>query len=121
MNKLIIIGNLVRDPELRTTTNGKDVCSFTVAVNKKKGNTDEADFFRVSAWEGLAKICSQYLAKGRKVAVTGPVGVHTYQNNKGETVAQMDVTADDVEFLSPKGDRDAQTGYQKVEPDDLPY
>ena len=102
MNKLIIIGNLVRDPELRTTTSGKEVCSFTVAVNRKKANSNEADYFRVSAWDGLAKICNQYLAKGRKVSVVGPVGVHTYQNNKGETVAQMEVRADDVEFLSSK-------------------
>ena len=103
MNKLIIIGNLVRDPELRTTTNGKDVCSFTVAVNRKRGNTDEADYFRATAWEGLARICNQYLKKGKKVCVVGPVGVHTYQNSQGETVAQMEVTADDVEFLSPRG------------------
>ena len=91
MNKLTIIGNLVRDPELRTTTSGKDVCSFTVAVNRR--NTDEADFFRVSAWENLARICNQYLAKGRKVAVIGSVGVHTYTDSNGETKASLEVTA----------------------------
>jgi single-strand DNA-binding protein len=122
MNKLTIIGNLTRDPELRTTTNGKDVCSFTVAVNRKKGKGEEADFFRVTAWEGLAKICSQYLTKGRKVAVVGPVSVSTFTNQNGETKASLEVTADDVEFLSAKADNvDKQTGFTKVEEDDLPF
>ena len=127
MNKLTIIGNLTRDPELRTTTTGKDVCSFTVAVNRRKnGNNQQpdADFFRVTAWEGLAKICNQYLAKGRKVAVVGSVSVHTYTDSKGETKASLEVSADDVEFLSSKADAvDKETGFQKVEveEDDLPF
>ena len=107
MNSLTIIGNLTRDPELRTTSAGKQVCSFTVAVNRKKkdanGNS-EADFFRVSAWDQLADICNKYLAKGRKVSVVGPVSVHTYTAQNGEFRADMDVMAKDVEFLSPKGD-----------------
>ena len=105
MNKLTIIGNLTKDPELRTTTSGVNVCSFSVAVNKPKrdGQDQGADFFRVTAWRGLADICAKYLAKGRKVAVVGSVSLHTYQSN-GETKASMEVNADDVEFLSPKGD-----------------
>ena len=127
MNKLTIIGNLTRDPELRTTTTGKDVCSFTVAVNRRKNGNDkqpDADFFRVTAWEGLAKICNQYLAKGRKVAVVGSVSVHTYTDSKGETKASLEVSADDVEFLSSKADAvDKETGWNKVEveEDDLPF
>lgn len=121
MNKLTIIGNLTRDPELRTTQSGKEVCSFSVAVNRRKGQ-DEVDFFRVTAWEGLAKICAQYLAKGRKVCVIGSVGVHTYQNSKGETVASLEVNAEDVEFLSSRAEQtDKQTGYQVVPDDDLPF
>ena len=115
MNKLTIIGNLTRDPEMRTTSSGKDVCSFTVAVNKKN---KEADFFRVTAWEGLAKICKDYLAKGRKVAVIGSVSVSTYTDNSGETKASMEVTAQDVEFLSPKGEK---TGYTQVDVSDNPF
>lgn len=127
MNRLTIIGNLVRNPELRTTPNGVNVCSFTVAVNKRNsGNNgeNEADFFRVSAWRGLADVCAKYLAKGRKVAVVGPVSIHTYTNQKGETKADMQVNADDVEFLSQRTEQtqiDTQTGYQQVQPDDLPY
>jgi len=126
MNKLFITGNCTKDPELRTTTSGKNVCSFTVAVNRRKkvqGQPD-ADFFRVSAWEGLADVCAKYLQKGKKVAVVGSVSIHVYTNSKGEAGGNMEVRADEVEFLSPAGEQkqiDPQTGYQKVEPDDMPY
>lgn len=124
MNKLTIIGCLCRNPELRTTTTGVNVCSFTVAVNRRKTNDNEpdADFFRVTEWRGLADVCAKYLAKGRKVAVIGSVSLHTYETQNGKHGASMEVTADDIEFLSPKAEQvDQQTGYKKVEPDDLPY
>jgi len=100
MNKLTIIGNLTADPELRTTQAGKTVCGFTVAVNKR--NSDDADYFRVSAWDKLGENCQKFLLKGRKVCVIGPVTVRTYQANDGTTRASMEVTAQDVEFLSPR-------------------
>lgn len=127
MNKLTIIGNLTRDPELRTTPSGVNVCSFSVAVNRKnkKEGEDEADFFRVSAWRGLADVCAKYLAKGRKVAVVGSVSLHTYTNQKGEFKADLQVNADDVEFLSARSEQmqmNTQGGYQQVEnPDDFPF
>ena len=121
MNKLHIIGNLTKDPELRSTPAGVNVCSFTVAVNRKKDGKDEADFFRVTAWRGLADICAKYLAKGRKVAVVGSVSLHTWDKD-GKHGASMEVNADDVEFLSQRDDQiDKQSGMQKVHPDDLPY
>lgn len=119
MNKLFITGNLTKNPELRTTSAGKEVCTFTVAVNRRKtGNNQqpEADYFRVSAWDGLAKSCGQFLAKGRKVAVIGSVSVHTFQTQTGETKAQLEVNASDVEFLSPKGD-----GVTQVDEPDNPF
>jgi len=110
MNKLTIIGNLTRDPELRTTQGGVSVCSFTVAVNKRQtaqqrqnNQQPEADFFRVSAWRELGENCAKWLIKGRKVAVVGPVSVSTYQGNDGRTYANLEVLAQDVEFLSPAG------------------
>lgn len=105
MNRLTIIGNLTRDPENRTTQSGKEVCSFTVAVNRRQRRADgsnEADFFRVSAWGELGKSCQQYLVKGRKVAVIGPVSVNTYQGQDGTTRASLEVIAQDVEFLSSR-------------------
>ena len=109
MNKLFIVGNLTRDPELRTTAQGISVCSFTVAVNRRRSSNaaagqPEADFFRISAWRALGENCQKYLAKGRKVAVVGSVSVQTYQGNDGTTRASLEVNADDVEFLSPKGE-----------------
>ena len=125
MNKLTIIGNLTRDPELRTTTSGVNVCSFTVAVNKrnKREGEEEADFFRVSAWRGLADICAKYLGKGRKVAVVGSVSINQWEKN-GKHGASLEVNADDVEFLSQRTEQtqiDEQTKMQVVEPDDMPY
>lgn len=124
MNKLTIIGNVTRDPELRTTTAGKNVCSFTVAVNRRNRDSNEADFFRVSAWGQLADICHKFLEKGKKVCVVGSVSVSTYEANDGSTRANLDVFAQDVEFLSPKTEQvkmDTDSGMQKVETDELPW
>ena len=125
MNRLTIIGNITNDPELRTTTTGVNVCSFTVAVNRRKKveGQHEADFFKVSAWRERGEMCAKYLSKGKKVCVIGPVAVRTYTANDGTTRATMEVTADEVEFLSPAGEakKDAQTGYDQVETDELPF
>jgi single-strand DNA-binding protein len=106
MNKIFIIGNLVRDPELRTTQSGIPVCTFTVAVNRRKQGAEagqqEADFFRVTTWRQMAENCNRYLAKGRKVAVAGAVSLNTYTAKDGTTKASLEVNADEVEFLSPK-------------------
>ena len=118
MNKLFIVGNLTRDPELRSVSSGIPVATFTVAVNRRRasnaeaGQQPEADFFRVTAWRQLGENCSRYLAKGRKVAVVGSVQVSTYTASDGTTRASLEVTADDVEFLSPKGEGDGGTNYQ---------
>lgn len=110
MNKLTIIGGIVRDPELRTTATGLSVCTFTVAVNKRKAQEGQpdADFFRVTAWRALGENCAKYLTKGRKVCVIGPVSISTYTGNDGKTRANMELTAEDVEFLTPK--ENAPTG-----------
>ena len=145
MNRLTIIGNLTRDPQLRTTQGGVNVCDFTVAVNRRltaqqrqNGQQAEADFFRVTAGRELGDNCSKYLAKGRKVAVTGPVSARTYQGNDGKTYCSLEVMANDVEFLTPKSEvmaqmpvgaapgwpepeKDPQMGFLPVETDELPF
>lgn len=128
MNQLTIIGNLTRDPELRTTQSGVDVCGFTVAVNRRGKESDTADYFRVTAWRELAQNCHKYLLKGRKVAVTGPVSVSTCQAADGSTRANMEVQAHSVEFLTPKGEsaqasipKAQPQGYEEVTDDDLPF
>lgn len=131
MNKLYIIGNLTRDPEMRTTQTGVNVCGFTVAVNRK-GKAEGVDYFRVTCWRQLADIAYKYLAKGKKVAVVGQVGVSSYKDRNGEMKHSLDVTADDIEFLSPRGDEydaaereaiqlEAATAMTTVETDDLPF
>lgn len=104
MNKLILIGNLTRDPEMKVTKSGKSVCEFTVAVNDRQGN---AQYFRVTAWDKRGDSCGRYLSKGKKVYVAGPVTARTYQTNSGETRVSLEVTADEVEFLSSRDDEQA--------------
>ena len=132
MNKLMIIGNLTKDPEIRTTSTGKNVCTFTVAVNRRKkleGQPD-ADYFRVSAWDQMGENCQRFLNKGKKVCVIGRVSVRTYKANDGETRASLEVLADDVEFVSAKKEdeaqpvaekKDQQSGFVAVETDELPF
>lgn len=105
MNSLHIIGNICSDVELRTTPSGKEVCNFSVAVNRRKTQQNQdpgADYFRVSAWGEKGRVCNQYLSKGKKVSVVGSVTVRAYTNSKGDPVGQLEVMADDIEFLTPK-------------------
>ena len=114
MNKIFLIGNLTGDPELRTTPNGVSVCTMNIAVNRRQGgNRDErqTDFFRVTAWRQLGETCSRFLAKGRKIAVIGELSARTYEAKDGTTRVSLEVTADEVEFLSPR--EGADRGYQQ--------
>ena len=116
MNKIILIGNLTRDPALRTTPNGVSVCDFTIAVNRRKFSQQaqdgaDADFFRITVWRQQGENCAKYLAKGRKVFVSGPLSARTYQANDGTTRVSLEVTADEVEFLSSRNDDNAAGGY----------
>ena len=126
MNKLVLTGNLTRSPELRSTPNGIPVCTFTIAVNGRKSD-DPTAYFRITVWRQLAEICNRYLTKGKKVFVSGPVSVSTYTANDGTTRASLEVTAEDVEFLSHAGTGaenatvDAQAGFVKVEDEILPF
>ena len=126
---------MTNDPELRTTTTGVNVCSFTVAVNRRKKieGQPEADFFKVSAWRERGELCAKYPSKGKKVCVIGTVAARAYTTSKGEVAASLEVTAEEVEFLSPRSEGqaqseppkqvDQQTGYEQValEEDELPF
>lgn len=127
MNRVFIIGNLTNDPDMRVTAQGVNVCSFGVAVNSRHSTeAKKTDFFRVTAWRGLADNCKKYLSKGRKVAVTGSVSVSSYKASNGETRFNLEVTADDVEFLSPKQEQEAAPTppaqkYVEVVDEELPF
>ena len=104
MNKQFITGRLTRDPEKGTTASGVNWCSCTVAVRKKRAKEGEpdADFIRVTAWRGLGDTCAQFLAKGRMVAVLGTPSVSQWTGQNGSVHAQNEITADEVDFLSPR-------------------
>ncbi|MCH5278728.1 MAG: single-stranded DNA-binding protein [Christensenellaceae bacterium] len=110
MNKIYLIGNLTGDPELRTTPNGVSVCTLNIAVNRRFVSSNgerQTDFFRVTAWRQLGETCARFLSKGRKVAVIGEVTARAYTAKDGTARASLEVTADEVEFLSPR-DQQAQ-------------
>lgn len=103
MNKVFLIGNLTRDPELTETANGVSVCHFAIAVNRSYTNGDgerQTDFFNCTAWRGLADNIARYCRKGSKVAVTGSIQIRNYEDNKGVTRTAVDVIAQDCEFVS---------------------
>lgn len=105
MNKVFLIGNLTRDPEMRSTQSGVAVCNFSIAVNrrfKKENGEQETDFLNVIAWRQLAELCAKYLAKGRKVAISGSIQTRTYEAKDGSKRTAWDIVADEVEFLSPQ-------------------
>ena len=105
MNKSILIGNLVRDPEQRTTGSGISVTSFTVAVQRRFKSQDgqqQADFIPVICWRGLAENVAKYCSKGSKVGVVGTVQTRNYEDKNGEKRYVTEVIADEVEFLSSK-------------------
>lgn len=103
MNKVFLIGNLTRDPEMRSTQSGVSVCNFSIAVNRLLRNAQtgqqETDFLNIVAWRQLAELCGRYLTKGSKVAVTGSIQTRTYEAQDGSKRSAFDIVADEVEFL----------------------
>lgn len=113
MNKVILIGNLTRDPELTETNGGVKVCRFSIAVNRAYKNGDGervTDFFNIVAWRGLGESVARYTKKGNKVAVVGSIESRNYTDSEGIKRTAVDVIAADVEFLTPKSDKPAQGG-----------
>lgn len=107
MNRVFLIGNLTKDPELSTTSNNLSVCKFTVAVSRRFGNAEgskEADFFPIVCWRGQAENCGRYLRKGSKVGICGSVQIRNYEAGDGSRRYITEVIADEVQFLSSKND-----------------
>ena len=128
MNKITLIGNLTHDPETRSTSSGVTVTTFTIAVNRRfsQGGEKVTDFFRINAWRQLGETCSRYLSKGRKVAVVGELQARTYEAKDGTTRMSLDVSADEVEFLTPRSADDSAPAYSSgtrpsSQPDDLGF
>ncbi|WP_103108515.1 single-stranded DNA-binding protein [Brevibacillus reuszeri] len=116
MNKVILIGNLTKDPDLRYTPNGVAVCTFTVAVNRPRRNQQgeqETDFINIVAWQKLADNCASYLRKGRQAAIEGRMQTRSYDNKEGKRVYVTEVVAENVEFLRGPQKRDDKSGYDQ--------
>ena len=134
MNKVILVGNVTKDLELKTTTNGIATCTFSIAVNRKFKNAQgvqEADYINIVTWRQTAELCAKYLAKGRKVGIVGSIQTRSYTAKDGGKRYVTEVVADDVEFLTPRGSAgenvqagqptDISNGFAEVTDDELPF
>ena len=126
LNRIVIIGRLTRDPEMRQTPSGTAVCTFTLAVDRsfKSANGErETDFIPVAAWRQLGETCAQYLAKGKLAAVDGRLQLRRYEDKDGSKRTAADVIADNVRFLSPKSEPNVDDGDVTLAPplDDIPF
>jgi len=140
LNRIVLIGRLTKDPELRFTTNGHAVCSFTLAVDRPYVGQDgnrETDFINIVVWNKLGENCAQYLAKGKMAAVDGRLQIRSYEDKNRQKRYVTEVIADNVRFLSPKSETSQsdqqgpwaeepptsgqhEQGYNSS-PDDLPF
>ena len=139
MNKVILVGNLTRDPEYQTTPNGVALARFSIAVQRKFTNAEgnrEADFINCIAWRGQADFVNKYFKKGSKLGLTGSLQTRSYEANDGSRRTVTEVVVDDVEFVGPKQedgarefaqdepqavDNEEKPSLQPVEDDDLPF
>ena len=115
MNRVFLIGNLTRDPELTETSSGVAICRFSIAVNRNytSGGERQTDFFNCTAWRGLGENVARYAKKGNKFAVMGSVELRNYEDSQGVRRTAVDISCSDVEFLTPR----AQGGDSGYEPD----
>lgn len=127
MQKVILIGRLGSDPEMRSTPSGVSVCSFNLAVDGKKEG--QVTWYKISAWRQLGESCGRYLSRGKKCAVVGEFQPREYTAKDGTTRMSLDVQADEVEFLSPKQEQHEEPsadtadmqGFTDITSDDLPF
>lgn len=132
MNKVILVGNLTKDPELTTTTNGISVCRFTLAVQRRFANESgerDADFIPIVVWRAQGENCYKYLKKGSKAGVAGSIQTRTYDAQDGTKRYTTEVIAEEVEFLTSKQGQETsktepsttQTKFEPIDDDNLPF
>ena len=138
MNKVVLIGNLAKDPELTTTNNGVSLCKFTIAVPRRFAGQDgerEADFLPIIVWRGQADNCYKYLKKGSKAAIVGSVQTRSYEGTDGTRRYITEIVAEEVEFLASRGGadgddemvkpagekKDVVSKFEPIDDDNLPF
>ena len=124
MNKVMLLGNLTRDPELQTTNSGKSVCRFGLAVQRRFANQDgerDADFFNITVWGVPGENAHKYLKKGSKCGVCGRIQIGTYDAADGSKRTSVDIIADEIEFVGPRNSGDGEGAtYQPQESSSRP-
>ncbi len=132
MNKVILIGNLTRDPELATTNSGISYCRFSLAVPKRftAGGEREAEFINIVVWRGQAENCAKYLKKGSKAAIVGNIQTRSYDAQDGSKRYVTEVVAEEVEFIGSRNGGDSMESHksneevsdlQPIDDDTLPF
>ena len=135
MNKVTLVGNLTRDPELTTTNSGVSVCRFSIAVQRRFANADngpQADFFNIVVWRNQAENCSKFLKKGSKCGIVGRLQNSSYEASDGTKRYATDIVADEVEFLNSRNSDSSdvpsmpsspkpQTELEPIDDDSLPF
>jgi single-strand DNA-binding protein len=133
LNKILLIGNIGGDPEMRFTPSGIPVTTFTMATNRNVTQPDgsikkETEWFRITAWRKQAEICNQYLTKGKLVYVEGSLRTRTWDGKDGQKHTSLEVTADRVLFLDRQGaavlppdETPGEVPGGDIEPDDIPF
>lgn len=119
MNRVFLIGNLTRDPEVSETPSGVPYCRFSIAVNRSYSGPDgerATDFFNITVWRAQAENCGRYLAKGRKVAVVGSLQNRTYEDKDGVKRTVTDIVASDVEFLTSRNQNEGSSDFDQSAP-----
>ena len=116
MNKVILVGRLCQDPEIRYTQSGKAVANFSLAVSRRAGQNEQTDFIPIVVWEKLAEICGNNLSKGRRILVEGHLQVRSYEAQDGSKRRVAEVVAQNVEFLDSKKGETSGAGTAEKHP-----
>lgn len=115
MNKVFLIGRLTKNPELKSTTSGKNVCQFTIAVNRNYTNANgekEVDFINCIVWDKQAENLFKYQKKGNQIALEGRIFTRSYDNKEGKKVYVTEILASNISYLDSKKDNEADTSNQ---------
>lgn len=126
LNKVMIIGHLGRDPEMRYTPSGRPVTTFSVATSRSWNTSDgerrtETEWFNIVAWSSLAEICNQYLVKGQQVYIEGRLQSRSWEDNDGRRHTSVEIVANEMIMLGDRRSANDQSENSEVEEDEFPF
>lgn len=127
MNKVHLIGNLTKEPELRYTKNNTPVASYTIAINTRYGDQQQTDFINISSWGKSGEFVSKYFKKGQPIAITGRLKNRNYEDSNGVKHYSMEVVTEDIEFVGSKKEEDKIESREEfvpnfnIEDEELPF